>query len=762
MLIIAQNKQPPKSMTYYIKKIAFLIFVSLYASYVNASIVVDGKLDEEAWKNAQVLDSFIITEPLTSEPSPYKTIAKIISDEQGLYIGVINHQPKAVPRVKTRFARDSWMAADRNVVIIDFDGNGKTAYEFTVSLSNSQQDGVVSEETKFQYDWDGTWYSATSEDGDYWINEIQIPWSTVPMTKAEGVRSIGVYVAQVIHSKKLRTSSVDASWQRSTFVSDLQKVEVATYSKQSIDVFPYITVQQNQIEKETDTKLGVDVFWKPTSNQQVSLAINPDFGQVESDNLVVNFSSIESFFSEKRSFFTENQALFTKQFSNGGHLVHTRRIGGGSDNEKFSTTDIDYALKYSHFGESIDFGGFIAQENSNSEATGRRYGMSHVEKKWSSFKLGHFATYVERPDLNREALVNALDMQFQLNQDSRLNGMLSFSDINDDDGDENGHSIDLSYTSTIDDVWRHDLRYIYMTDDYQLNDMGFMRRNDLKRLAGNHRYTDRDFKKESVYRDIEYKIEYNYRTNAANDRLESNIELGRNISFSDTSRLYLEVKRIFNSLDDRTMQDGNSFKREKRWGTFGMYDGVETKDIRHRFRWWLFGQELSGLAGHLSYEPTYNFTDNLMLNGRVAYTTNNQWLIWRDYQDREGGEIASFKEKRVNASVNLNWLIDSKQELRIKFEWIGIKAQFNKGYLPDSGGYLAATTQEHNSFELSNTALQLRYRYELAPLSNIFLVWSRGGNYELDALDEDYSGLLNNGWSEKTDDQFLVKVRYRF
>ena len=56
-------------------------------------------------------------------------------------------------------------------------------------------------------------------------------------------------------------------------------------------------------------ELGGDVFWKPSSSQQLSTNVNPDFSQVESDDIVINFSPDEIFFREKRSFFTENRGF---------------------------------------------------------------------------------------------------------------------------------------------------------------------------------------------------------------------------------------------------------------------------------------------------------------------------------------------------------------------------------------------------------------------------------------------------------------------
>ena len=49
----------------------------------------------------------------------------------------------------------------------------------------------------------------------------------------------------------------------------------------------------------------------------------PDFGQVQSDNKVLNLTPFEVKFNENRQFFTEGTELFSK-----GNLFYSRRIGG--------------------------------------------------------------------------------------------------------------------------------------------------------------------------------------------------------------------------------------------------------------------------------------------------------------------------------------------------------------------------------------------------------------------------------------------------
>ena len=67
-----------------------------------------------------------------------------------------------------------------------------------------------------------------------------------------------------------------------------------------------------------------------------------------------------------------------------------------------------------------------------------------------------------------------------------------------------------------------------------------------------------------------------------------------------------------------------------------------------------------------------------------------------------------------------------------------------------------------DDFSVSDTAVQLRYRYELAPLSDIFLVYTRGGFWQDADSGVGPGRLFQNGWDEKHTEGFLAKIRYRF
>ena len=84
--------------------------------------------------------------------------------------------------------------------------------------------------------------------------------------------------------------------------------------------------------------MGADIYWRPTTNTLLSGTFNPDFGTVESDDVVVNLTAFEVFFPERRVFFQEGQEIFVTSpraaINNnpipGGPiaLLNTRRIGG--------------------------------------------------------------------------------------------------------------------------------------------------------------------------------------------------------------------------------------------------------------------------------------------------------------------------------------------------------------------------------------------------------------------------------------------------
>jgi hypothetical protein len=180
------------------------------------------------------------------------------------------------------------------------------------------------------------------------------------------------------------------------------------------------------VGSDSDGDAGVDVVWKPNGQTQLTATVNPDFGQVESDDLVVNFSATETFISDKRPFFTENQGLFEFTTpSDYSQLLYTRRVGGPADDGEGSG-DITAALKLNGSFGATKYGVFGADEG---ESVGRTFGALRVVRDFAKQNLGFMATHVDRPYLDREASVFGVDHNWRPNARWNVRTRVFGSDI---------------------------------------------------------------------------------------------------------------------------------------------------------------------------------------------------------------------------------------------------------------------------------------------------------------------------------------------
>ena len=116
---------------------------------------------------------------------------------------------------------------------------------------------------------------------------------------------------------------------------------------------------------------------------------------MESDELVVDFSAIETVFTDKRPFFTENQGIFDLRTPANGQLIYTRRIGAAPDDCSAGSSDIDVALKLTGTAGSLVYGAFVAQEDDYREDVGRLFAAARVRAAAASTRAS--ATWAPGP-----------------------------------------------------------------------------------------------------------------------------------------------------------------------------------------------------------------------------------------------------------------------------------------------------------------------------------------------------------------------------
>ena len=92
---------------------------------------------------------------------------------------------------------------------------------------------------------------------------------------------------------------------------------------------------------------------------------------------------------------------------------------------------------------------------------------------------------------------------------------------------------------------------------------------------------------------------------------------------------------------------------------------------------------------------------------------------------------------------------------------IALQADLRQAYRIDDAGNAIASDDPVQDFSVRNLGLQIRYRFELAPLSYLYVVYGRGG-YEQEVHADGSSRLLRDSFSLRDDEQLLVKLSYRF
>ena len=161
---------------------------------------------------------------------------------------------------------------------------------------------------------------------------------------------------------------------------------------------------------------------------------------------------------------------------------------------------------------------------------------------------------------------------------------------------------------------------------------------------------------------------------------------------------------------------------------------------------------------HLFYmEPGFYPSDAVSITSTLEFYDYRDNLIWQG-----GSLLGNFDYEQQYTSLNLNWFPLPQHEVRLKFQWVAGSGEAAGAYRPNANGQLTPSNDPIEDFSFTDTALQLRYKYELAPLSELFVVYSHGGSDALADTERNLGSALRRGLAEETASQFLVKLRYRF
>ena len=741
------------------------------------SIVVDGVLDEPEWKNAFSISEFYQTSPFNLQKSEGETLVYIFSNEDGIYVGFINKQSNSSMLSKKTLRDEMTSLSDKNSINIDFDGDGNKAYILAVNLGDSLFDAIKIKTGDFKTDWDGDWIAKTKRHDGYWVSEFYLPWNLVLMNQPAGnKRTIKYSVLRYKANEQIWVSSTGSMASRPDYFEKLDSLEIDNYTKSKLNFFPYVSSNQNSITKFEDNKIGAEIFYNSGTGKQINATFNPDFGQAESDDVVINFSARETFYSEKRAFFNENQSLFNINNYDRYAVINTRRIGSAPsykcseeenidecENSKKNYSDIDYALRYSQKTGKTELGFFTARETDESFSVGRNFYALRSRTDLGNKTLGYMLTHVDDSFNNKTASVSVIDyVNVKSDQLTYFTDLL-FSEKDDDSrfgyrSQFNYQPSNFSYISG---------SILYFDENFQLNDFGYLRRADWIHIGLGGGLKQINFSKESPINQIDINVDFNYDADTNGNSNPIRIDQKNEITFKDTSKLKFDFG-IKTSGKNTTITRKNpdfpfvKIKKKKNITLdfeavnykFWTYDWRISFEKGDKYNSWNsegYKREFYKIAG--SYFPN----DNLKINLQYRIRKENEWLIWT-----EDNKFGLYDSEQDTFSMGLNWFSGNKHEIRLKSQFVALQADNPRSLISDSGGYLYETDDLIKPFTQGVVSFQVRYKYEIAPLSYLYLVYSKGGtSYD---EDEDYSKseIFNQPWKNPSDEVYSIKFRLKY
>ena len=753
-------------------------FFLLFSLFINAeSIVIDANLDEPEWDTAITISQYSEVIPFTLQPAEERTVAKIFSNESGIYVGFTNFQENSTMLSNKSLRDEIANTADQNWISIDFDNDREKAYLFFVTLANIKGDGIRRIGGWPEFDWDGDWEVKTKEYDGYWVSEFLIPWNVALMKNVDSEeRTINISTIRKIADKQSWIGDAETSARRTNFLLKLRPIQIKNYTQSKVNYFPYVSKTYNSVTGFNEDKIGAEIFISSGTGKQVNLTFNPDFGQAESDEVIVNFSAQETFYSEKRAFFNENQSLFDLSHYDRYRVINTRRIGAGStydcqtssdedrcDGEKKSYTDIDFALRYTQKNDNSNVGIFVAQESDESFTKGKNFYAIRSKNKIGTRTIGYFLTHVVDNFTNEKATVNVID--FINVKSDKLTLYTDF--LSSEKEGVSGFGLRSQFVYKPTQLSRRSGSILYFEDSFMLNDFGYLKKNDWFHIGLGSDITKVNFNESSSVKERKIGTDFNYDSDTSGNSNPTQLRQEYNFQYKDTSSFQASWDLKTSGKNTTITRKNVDFPFVKRNGSFSFnldyespsygsweYDwrvGYETAD---KYKTWSsegYERRFAKIAG--SIYPI----DDFKLGWEFRVRQEDEWLNWI-----KDNELAVYDLTQKIISINANWFKGYKHEIRLKSQFVALEAESPISLISDKAGYL----YNHNSivkpFTDGITSFQVRYKYEIAPLSYIYLVYTKGGRVYDDENERNTSDVFKDPWENPDNEIFSLKFRLKY
>jgi len=489
---------------------------TIRAVAVSVPLGIDGILDEAVYGSVRAISDFIQMEPDAGAPSSQKTEVWILFDDTHLYISGRCWEAHPERMVANEMRHDSNVLAQNEHLAVSLDTfhDRRNGVTFLATPLGGRAEGQVTNERTYNADFNPIWEVEVGHFDGGWTVEMAIPFKSLRYGAGRdqvwglNVSRFNRWKNELSYITRLPNALGIQGLFQFSLAATLVGLEVPENSR-NIEVKPFVLsnvtsdlTASPQVRNDPGLDAGVDVKYELTKNLTADLTYNTDFAQVEADEQQVNLTRFSLFFPEKREFFIENQGTFS--FGGAGGfgsrdtptLFYSRRIGlhqgrvvpiegGGRLTGRIGRYSV----------------GFLNIQSGGDEATG-------------ALSTNFVVARVKR-DILRRSTIGALMTRRSVreqgvgsNEVYGADAALSFFDslaINAywartvTDGlrdDDTSYRAQLGYRG---DRYGVDLDHLYVGDNFN-PEVGFVRRDDIRRTFGQFRFSPRPRQSRTVRR----------------------------------------------------------------------------------------------------------------------------------------------------------------------------------------------------------------------------------------------------------------------
>jgi len=646
---------------------------TLQAGSFTGEITIDGILIEEDWQNAQVLDSFLTTEPAEKGTPSEPTFVRVLVNEKAIIIGIECKDSNPEKIVRFSKLRDTDISNEDHIkVVLDPFKDGQSGYILAVNANAARYDALVSNRGESENkDWDTIWEARVSIDENGWIAEIRLPIQSIYFKKSLTEWGFNVERRIQRNQETIRWANVqrDQFFGQTSRAGLLSNLPSFNYGW-GLSIRPSLVSSLNKEGADAatifDLEPSLDASQRIGPNVLATITVNTDFAETEVDTRQTNLTRFPLFFPEKRAFFLEGSDIFEFGFGTGNNTVlpFFSRTIGLVDNEQ---VPIIAGAKINGRIGNTAFGGLGVRTNSfDSEGTSYdATSMGVIRIRQNVFKESSvgFIGSVGDPLGRDGSFMSGLDFTYQT---TRFNGNKNFiagawalyADREDLLRDRSAFGLKLDYPN---DKWDLSLTYSYIGEDFDPSlgfvprlgvhysrlgavyaprpDWPFVRQMFNELFATYIKSINAEWQSYSVFMaPVHWRLE-------SGDRIEMNVRpAGENITepfdiadnvtipvgkyhfmryrleaqFAAKRRLNGQASWWFGSFYDGTLDE---LELELNWNPSSLL-GFEFNGVRNigRLPWGDFNQTLVGMR------VRFNVTSDLQLNAYTQYDTDSRIL----------------------------------------------------------------------------------------------------------------------------------------